>query len=150
MAGHPFLNSVRKILWVDEDPKYRAEITVYLENTGRFEVTARENAFRAVEALRENPRIDLILSDHRMVERGSELARAALRIGIPIVIVTGNFADAVRALRVYAMKIPVLKKPFAPGKLVELIDHYLYGRPLSGAPVLSAWWEDDEEGSDRK
>lgn len=149
MAGHPFLSNVRKILWVDEDPKYRAEITVYLEKTGRFEVISRANAFRAVEALRENPRIDLILTDHRMVERGSELARAALRIGIPVVIVTGNFADAVRALRIYAMKIPVLKKPFAPAKLVELIDHYLHGRPLSGAPVLSAWWE-EEETSDRK
>lgn len=144
MAGHPFLDTVKKILWVEDDPKFRAEMTTFLERSGRFEIIARENGFTALEYLIGNPRVDLILSDHRMVARGSELARAAVKFGIPIIIVTGNFEEAVRALRVYAMKIPVLKKPFPPEKLLELIEHYLHGRPLSGSPVLSAWWEDDD------
>ena len=142
MSGHPFTSAVKKILWVEADPKFRVELATFLRNTGRLEVSACESGFRALEALRENPRVDLILSDHRMVARGSELAQAAITYGIPIIILTGNFEEAVRALRVYAMKIPVLKKPFSPTKLLELIDHYLHGRPLSGSPVLSAWWDE--------
>lgn len=147
MAGHPFLNSQKKILWVEENPAYRAEVVAFLEGTGRFEVIARENRFLALEALRENPRVDLILCDHLMVARGSELARTAIKFGIPIIILTGNFEEAVRALRTYAMKIPVLKKPFELPRLLELIDHYLLGRPLSSSPVLSAWWTEDEKDS---
>jgi CheY-like chemotaxis protein len=145
MAGHPFLDSKKKILWVEEDPKYRSDIAVFLEQKGRYEVIARENGFTALEYLRENPRVDLILSDHRMVARGSELARAAIKYGIPIIILTGNFEEAVAALRVYAMKIPVLKKPISPSKLLELLEHYLNGKPLTESPVLSAWWDEQNE-----
>lgn len=146
MAGHPFLNSRKKILWIEDEPQYRAEVAIYLESTGRLEVISRENAIRAVEALRDNPRIDLILSDHKMVPRGGELVRAAIQFGIPLVVLTGSFKEAVGVLQSYTMKIPILRKPFALSRLLEVIEHHLFGHSTSNSPVLSAWW--NEEDSD--
>jgi hypothetical protein len=77
-----------------------------------------------------------------MVGKGSDLAKAAVAMGIPVIIITGNYEEAVKALKLYSLKVPVLKKPFNPFKLIELIDHYLNGTPLSGSPVLAAWWDD--------
>ncbi len=113
-----------------------------LFNTERYDIVAREDGFSAIEVLKKNPRVDLILSDYMMVGKGSDLARAAVEFGIPVIIITGNYEEAVQALKSYSLKVPVIKKPFDPPKLIELLDHYLFGKPLGGSPIISAWWDD--------
>lgn len=142
MLGHPFQNQTKRILLVEDDLELLTELQDFLFETGRFDVVARESGLDALEALKKNPRIDLIVSDYLMVGKGSDLARAAVEIGIPVIIITGNYEEAVNALRGYALKVPVIKKPFNPYKLVEMLDHYLSGKPLHSSPVLSAWWDD--------
>ena len=142
MTGHPFQNQTKRILLVEDDLELLTELQDFLFETGRFDVVARENGIDALEVLKKNPRIDLIVSDYLMVGKGSDLARAAVEIGIPVIIITGNYEEAVKALRGYSLKVPVLKKPFNSHKLVEMLDHYLFGKPLNGSPVISAWWDD--------
>lgn len=142
MMPHPFQNSAKKILLVEDDLELLTELQDFLMSTNRFDVIARENGIDAMETLKKEPRIDLIVSDYLMVGKGSDLARAAIGHGIPVIIITGNYEEAVKALKGYSLKVPVLKKPFNPYKLVELMDHYLSGKAISGAPVLAAWWDD--------
>ena len=92
--------------------------------------------------LTEDPRIDVIVSDYLMVGKGSDLARAAISHGIPTIMITGNYEEAVKALKSYSLKVPILKKPFNPFKLVELIQHYTEGKPIGSLPFLSVWWDD--------
>lgn len=142
-TGHPFIDPVKTLLWVEPEEKFRTQVTRFLEQTGRFRLIAHADEASAHAALKANPRIDLILSDHRAVVGSGTIASTALRMSIPIIIVTSTFSEAVRALRHYAMKIPVVKKPIAAGKLLALIDHILNDRPLPASPVLAAWWGDE-------
>src|SRR5690606_38937298 len=129
--GHPFANSVKKILLVEDDLELLTELQDFLTHTAKFDVIARENGIDALETLKKNPRIDIIVSDYLMVGKGSDLAKEAVGLGIPVVIITGNYEEAVKALKLYSLKVPVLKKPFNPYRLAELIDHYLSGKPIS-------------------
>lgn len=142
MAGHPFQNSTKRILLVEDDLELLTELQDLLFETGRYDVVARESGIDALEVIKKNPRIDLIISDYLMVGKGSDLARVAVEFGIPVIIITGNYEEAIKALRGYSLKVPVLKKPFNPYKLIEMLDHYLHGQPLNGSPVISAWWDD--------
>lgn len=140
--AHPFQNSVKKILLVEDDLELLTELQDFLMNTGQYDVVARENGIDALDTLKKNPRIDIIVSDYLMVGKGSDLAKAAVSLGVPVVIITGNYEEAVKALKLYSLKVPVLKKPFNPYKLVELLEYYLSGKPLANSPVLAAWWDD--------
>ncbi|MBS1961875.1 MAG: hypothetical protein JST04_06650 [Bdellovibrionales bacterium] len=142
-SGHPFIDPVKTLLWIEPDEKFRAHVKTHLEQTGRFRLLANGDEATAHATLRANPRIDLILSDHRAILGNEAIASTALRMGIPIIIVTDTFSEAVRALRYYAMKIPVVKKPIAVEKILALIDHILNGRPLPASPVLAAWWGEE-------
>lgn len=142
MPAHPFQNSAKKILLVEDDLELLTELQDFLSSNGRFDVIARENGVEALETLKKNPRIDLIVSDYLMVGKGSDLAKEAVSLGVPVIIITGNYEEAVKALKLYSLKVPVLKKPFNPFKLMELIEHYLDGKPTNGTPVLAAWWDD--------
>lgn len=144
MTNHPFQNDLKQILLVEDDMELLTELQDFLMSTGKFDVVARENGIDALEVLKKNPRIDMIVSDYLMVGKGSDLAREAVKIGIPVIIITGNFEEAVKALRLYSLKVPVLKKPFNPYKLVELIDHYLRGGPITSSPVMAAWWDESK------
>lgn len=140
--AHPFQDSVKKVLLVEDDLELLTELQDFLMSHGQFDVIARENGIEALETLKKNPRIDIIVSDYLMVGKGSDLAKAAVEMGVPVIIITGNYDEAVKALKLYSLKVPVLKKPFNPFKLAELIDHYLSGKPVSNSPVLAAWWND--------
>ncbi len=143
MSPHPFQSQLKQVLLVEDDLELLTELQDFLFSTGKFDVIARENGIDALEVLRKYPRIDMIVSDYLMVGKGSDLARQAVKTGIPVIIITGNFEEAVKALRGYSLKVPVVKKPFDPYKLVELMDHYLGGQPLKNSPVMAAWWEEN-------
>lgn len=139
---HPFSSSIKRILLVEDDTELLDELNDFLTSTGKYEVTTKQNGLLALDYLSENPRVDAIVSDYLMIGKGSDLAKAAMTYGIPTIIITGNFEEAVKALKSYSLKIPVLKKPFDPFKLVQLIEYYTEGKPASGTPVLAAWWDD--------
>lgn len=139
---HPFSSPIKRVLLVEDDRELLEELTDFLKSVEKYEVVPMPNGLEALDYLAKNPRVDIIVSDYLMIGKGSDLARAAISHGIPTVIITGNYEEAVKALKSYSLKIPVLKKPFSPFKLVELIEYYTEGKPASGTPVLAAWWDD--------
>lgn len=139
---HPFSNPTKRVLLVEDDTDLLDELAEYLRSTQRFVVETKDNGIDAIQYLSAQSRVDIIISDYLMVGKGSDLAKAAMQHGIPVIIITGNHEECVRALKFYSLKVPILKKPFHPGKLEELIDHYTLGTPIKKPPVVAVWWND--------
>lgn len=89
------------------------------------------SAVEALEILNANAQIRLLVTDIRMPQiDGNELIRQAreLRPGLEIVIVTGRADDAV-----FGDEYPLIKKPFFPQQLTDVISDVIKDRldPLS-------------------
>jgi DNA-binding NtrC family response regulator len=85
---------------------------------------------RAIEVLRSDPEIDIVITDHAMPGMtGAELATEIHRIrpGLPVVIATG-YADVPNG----GLKLPRLAKPYRQQTLAALIER-LVERRLAGS-----------------
>ena len=111
-----------KILLAEDDNDMRRFLVKALENAG-YEVTDYDNGMSAYRRLREEP-FELLLTDIVMPEMdGIALCQrvAAVRPGLPIVLITGraDMATVTRALRVGVKDF--LTKPLDPLKLEAVV-----------------------------
>jgi CheY-like chemotaxis protein len=118
-----------RVLVVDDDPIVAAGTVAMLEDLGHLVIGAGSGA-RAVEVLRSDPEIDIVITDHAMPGMtGAELAAEIHRIrpGLPVVIATG-YADAPNG----ELKLPRLAKPYRQQTLAALIER-LVERQFAGS-----------------
>jgi CheY-like chemotaxis protein/two-component sensor histidine kinase len=111
------------ILLVDDDPLIAMSTTDMLEDLGHT-VIQRTSGASALEVLRGEQRIDLLMTDYAMPGMtGIELAGVAreLRPRMPILLATG-YADLPEGERI---DLPRLAKPYRQAQLRNEIDHLL-------------------------
>ncbi len=109
----------RCILVVDDDVLVRMNTAAMVEDLGH-EVFEAGSGRRALEVLADNPRIDLVMTDHAMPEMtGVELAEriATLRPDLPIILATG-YAELPPGV---TSELPRLAKPFFQADVAKAI-----------------------------
>jgi CheY-like chemotaxis protein len=118
------------VLVVDDDAGVRNLVTSVLEDAG-LRVLAAADGQTAVELLRTNPRIDLVLLDVKMPKPdGPQTLDLLWKIkpGLPCCFVTGNPAPySVPGLLAMGAQA-VLDKPFLIKALVAAVKELLKGR----------------------
>jgi CheY-like chemotaxis protein len=110
------------ILVVDDDQTVRDFIADYLEQSG-FAVVKAEDGLRAIQRLKGNPEISLLLSDLCMpTMNGVELAKAChqLRPHLPIILVSG-YHENFDLSQVKPFVHALVNKPFDLDTIVETI-----------------------------
>jgi signal transduction histidine kinase/CheY-like chemotaxis protein len=108
-----------RVLVVDDDPIVRAGTMAMLEDLGHSAIGAGSGA-GALEVLRSEPRIDIVITDYAMPEMtGVELAAETrlIRPDLPIVITTG-YSDTPNE----EPSLPRLAKPYRQRELAVLIE----------------------------
>jgi CheY-like chemotaxis protein len=113
-----------RVLAIDDDPDFREGLEDVLDDLG-YAVTAAASGREALEALRTEPRPDVILLDLRMPDMDGrtfrrEQQRDSTLSQIPCVIVSGSreVEEEARSLGAAA----VLAKPFRVRTLIDSID----------------------------
>jgi CheY-like chemotaxis protein len=110
------------ILVVDDDQTVREFIADYLEQSG-YSVVKAEDGLRALQYLKENGEISLLLSDLCMpLMNGVELARAShqLRPRLPIILVSG-YHESMDLSQIKPFVHAVISKPFDLDMIVETV-----------------------------
>ncbi len=123
------------ILLVEDDALIAMSTAGLLEDLGHHVVEASRGA-EALKILREQPAVDLMITDYAMPGMsGAEVARAAraLRPDLPILLATG-FADLPDGEE---MKLPRLRKPYMQHQLAAEIAR-LSGRAARAAGAAGA------------
>jgi DNA-binding response OmpR family regulator len=120
------IDGVRHVLVADDEPHIGRIVQMQLER-GPYEVTLVSDGQAALDALRGDGTIDVVLLDIMMPHlTGLEVLEAARqlphRIDLPVIILTakGQELDRSRALELGATDF--FTKPFSPKKLVSRID----------------------------
>jgi signal transduction histidine kinase/CheY-like chemotaxis protein len=105
------------VLLVEDDPQVSRVLALTLERAG-YTVVSAENGRRGLDALRDGKEpIDLLLSDVIMPEmNGVELLEEARRRlpGLPVILMSGYTADALRRRGPLPRDVEVLSKPVTP------------------------------------
>ncbi len=125
-----------RVLVVDDDPDVGASTAAMLENIGHGVMLANSAAL-AIEMLRNNTPVDLVITDHAMPGMtGIELARRIrqMRPGLPIVLATG-YADLPADVD---LDLPRLGKPYRQAELASLLATMLKDAQGSNVVSLSA------------
>ena len=113
-----------RVLVVDDEPAILQVVGLILTRAG-YEVLRAGGASRALNFVRENPRIDLVLSDVMMPEmEGPELVREVRRIapGTATVLMS---AGAGTNHEVLPPGTPVLRKPLSKEQLLWTVESVL-------------------------
>jgi DNA-binding NtrC family response regulator len=108
-----------RILIVDDELEILNLVSRVLKNS--YEVISASNPRNALEIVRTNPRIDLVLSDFEMPEmRGPDLLNEVKRISpsMAVLLMSGNDEIETRL----PASIPFLKKPFSPRELHASVE----------------------------
>ena len=108
-----------RILVVDDDPLVGAGTVAMIEDLGHVAIDA-DSAARALEILRSEPNIDVVITDYAMPGmNGGQLAAEIHRIWprIPVVIATG-YADVLDN----GLDLRLLQKPYQQRDLAELFE----------------------------
>jgi two-component system, OmpR family, alkaline phosphatase synthesis response regulator PhoP len=120
------IDGVRHVLVADDEPHIGRIVQMQLER-GPYEVTLVSDGQAALDALRGDGTIDVVLLDIMMPHlTGLEVLEAARqlphRTDLPVIILTakGQELDRSRALELGATDF--FTKPFSPKKLVSRID----------------------------
>ena len=109
------------ILLVEDDPDLLLLLTEVLQDEG-YRVTAASRRDRARAALRKGD-IDLLIADSVLRGgNGDDVAKAAGRRGLPIIMMSG---EPGRIARLSRGPLPFLQKPFRSAALVRLVRQLL-------------------------
>ncbi|MFB9267725.1 ATP-binding protein [Bradyrhizobium erythrophlei] len=124
------------ILFVDDDPLIAMSTIEMLEDLGHRVIGASSGA-QALDILRSNQPLDLMMTDHVMPGMtGLELAAAALKVRpqLPVLLATG-YAELPDGVQV---DLPRLAKPYHQDQLRERLDQLLgQGADLAADAVLT-------------
>ena len=116
------------ILVVDDEDGVRALATAALERAGHHVLQASQGK-EAVELVRSNPEIELVLLDINMPVMGGRAALDEIRVlrpNLPVVVSTGYGADESRRVMASAKEpIAFLPKPYTAQQLVRSIGSAL-------------------------
>ena len=115
------------ILIVEDDPAVRRLAVVILRNCG-YKIQESNNAFEALEAIRRNPRFDLVLTDVIMPQMSGKELSDKIRIQYPqikILLMSGYTDDALAHHGVLDEGLLFLEKPFSPIKLARKVREVL-------------------------
>jgi signal transduction histidine kinase len=122
-----------RVLVVDDDPIVLAGTAAMLEDLGHI-ATEVESAESALQVLRSEANIDLVLTDHAMPGMtGTELAKHIRRNWpeLPVVIATG-YAELPGELD---SGVPRLSKPYRQQDLAALVTRLIGGQPTVRPPL---------------
>jgi CheY-like chemotaxis protein len=125
------------VLVVDDDFLVAAGTAAMLEDQG-CRVLQASSGLAGLEAIRSEPAIGLVITDHAMPDmNGIQFARRArdLRPGLPIILATGYS----NVLPSEDFELPRLSKPYGADELVRLMGSLLIGGSAASAaqPVNS-------------
>jgi len=122
------VNSMKKVLVVDDTKNIRMLLTTCLELKGYFVLTA-ENGKSAINIMREEKdNIDIIFLDIRMPEmNGTEVLKIIRDMGLKCtVIIMTAYATVKNAIDCTKLGAVVyLQKPFSPGKVSAILDEII-------------------------
>ena len=124
----------RTVLLVDDDPLVASSTLAMLEDLGHVALSAMDG-HRAIELLRDNPQVELVITDQLMPEMtGTELARRLCEShpALPVILATG-FSDLDPG-EADDLTLPRLSKPYGADELGKAIDRSPRPRP-SAAPA---------------
>jgi PAS domain S-box-containing protein len=125
-APSPAPGPVLHVLLVEDDPQVGELAQAMLEELGHA-VRRADAAAPALEVLRSDARIDLVLTDLIMPgdQSGVELAREAvtLRPGLPVILSSGYTGETLSAAE--AAPWPLLRKPYGADQLARAIAEVL-------------------------
>ena len=109
------------ILLVEDDPDLLSLLTEVLEDEG-YRVSAASRRQEARAALRKG-NIDLLIADSVLRGgNGDDVAKAAGRRGLPIIMMSG---EPDRIARLSGGPLPFLPKPFRAAALLQLVKQLL-------------------------
>ncbi|HEU0054348.1 MAG TPA: response regulator [Longimicrobium sp.] len=121
---------VRRILVADDEPHIGRIIQLKLEQ-GPYQVTLVSDGREALEVLRSDEPVDLVLLDIMMpyatgLEVLAETRRLEHRGATPVIILTAKGQDADRRQAMELGATDFFTKPFSPRKLLARVDE-LFG-----------------------
>jgi CheY-like chemotaxis protein len=119
------------VLLADDDARSAFALASVLERNG-VEVTFAENGLEAVETLRENPEVDLVLMDVMMPGldgyEAMRLIRAEERFAdLPIISLTAKATKGDREKSIESGATAYLTKPVDPEEVVAQLQAWLKG-----------------------
>jgi len=106
-----------RVVLIDDEELFLSTISRILTRAG-YEVLPANRPHQALEIVRNNAQIDLVISDVNMPEmRGMELVReiARIRPGIASLLFTGGLIDPAEVPE----GVPILRKPFSTAELIS-------------------------------
>jgi DNA-binding response OmpR family regulator len=128
---------VRRVLVADDEPHIGRIIQLKLEQ-GPYQVALVSDGAEALEALRSEELVDVVLLDIMMphatgLEVLAEMRRLPHRRDTPVIILTAKGQDADRRQAMELGATDFFTKPFSPKKLLARVDE-LFGvtTPTSG------------------
>jgi CheY-like chemotaxis protein len=110
----------KRLLLVEDDPLVRDVLVLMMEDE-ELDVTAAPSAPQALELLiaSDGKRFDVVLCDCLLPDGGpATLLEAARRLGIPVVMTSGDVKQAEKAASGHAF----LAKPFTKAALLDAIQ----------------------------
>jgi DNA-binding response OmpR family regulator len=121
-----------RILVAEDEPHIRRIIVTLLEAAG-FQITVAGDGTEALEYLREEARLDLIVMDlmmpgHTGLEVLQETRRLPHRKATPVIILTAKGQDVDRNEAFALGADDFITKPFSPKKLLGRVDELLSRR----------------------
>lgn len=111
------------ILIAEDEPQLRLLLAERLERSGITSLLAADGV-EAMQVLKDNPSIPLLLSDIRMPKmNGHELVEAALalRPELKVVMMTAYVEEMPEGAALKAREIRTLVKPFDPDRMAGLV-----------------------------
>ncbi len=120
----------KSILLVDDDMRNVFAVSSVLEERGMKTVIGK-NGREGIDALKKNPRIDLVLMDIMMPEMDGYAAIREIRkeerfMNLPIIAITAKAMKGDREKCIEAGASDYLSKPVDPDKLLTLLRVWLY------------------------
>lgn len=129
----------RRILLVDDDPLLRDTLAEQLSQQGDFTVEAAGTAREAIETVRAEPHIDLVLLDIGLPDMDGRKTCAAMREGgfkSPIIMLTGAAEEADQVMGLESGANDYVTKPFKFAVLLARVRAHLRSHEQSEDAVF--------------
>ena len=130
---------MNKILICDDEPDIVSALKIYLESEG-FEVTSASNGKEAIEAIKTQDDIKLILMDVMMPVMDGIAAIAEIRTfsNVPIIMLTAKSEDADKVMGLTIGADDYVTKPFNPVELMARVKSQIRRFTLLGSSLGDA------------